>query len=34
MVAGVAAFRLAADGPTRLDAGATPNLRLPDSGPA
>jgi N6-L-threonylcarbamoyladenine synthase len=34
MVAAVAAFRLAADGPTPLDAGAAPNLRLPDAGPA
>jgi N6-L-threonylcarbamoyladenine synthase len=34
MVAAVAAFRLAADGPTPLDAGATPNLRLPESRPA
>ena len=33
MVAGVAAFRLAADGPTPLSGGATPNLRLPDGGP-
>ena len=32
MVASVAAFRLAADGPTGLDAGASPNLRLPDAG--
>jgi N6-L-threonylcarbamoyladenine synthase len=31
MVAAVAAFRIAADGPTPLDAGATPNLRLPDA---
>jgi N6-L-threonylcarbamoyladenine synthase len=34
MVAAVAAYRLAADGPTPLDAGATPNLRLPDPGRA
>src|SRR5262249_1650171 len=32
MVASVAAFRLAADGPTGLDDGASPNLRLPDAG--
>ena len=32
MVAAVAAFRLAADGPTPLSTGVTPNLRLPDSG--
>ena len=30
MVAGVAAFRLAQDGPTPLSGGAWPNLRLPD----
>jgi len=30
MVAGVAAFRLAADGPTPLDTPAVPNLRLPE----
>jgi N6-L-threonylcarbamoyladenine synthase len=30
MVAAVAAFRLAADGPTPLDAGVAPNLRLPE----
>jgi N6-L-threonylcarbamoyladenine synthase len=30
MVAAVAAFRLAADGPTPLGSGAAPNLRLPD----
>ena len=34
MVASVAAFRLAADGPTPLSAGASPNLRLPDSAAA
>ena len=34
MVAAVAAFRLAADGPTPLSTGVTPNLRLPDSAPA
>ena len=34
MVAGLAAFRLAADGPTPLSAGATPNLRLPGADPA
>ncbi len=34
MVAAVAAFRLAADGPTPLDDGATPNLRLPEPRPA
>jgi tRNA A37 threonylcarbamoyltransferase TsaD len=28
MVAGVAAFRLAADGPSGLDSGASPGLRL------
>jgi N6-L-threonylcarbamoyladenine synthase len=31
MVAAVAAFRFRADGPTPLDAGAAPNLRLPES---
>jgi N6-L-threonylcarbamoyladenine synthase len=34
MVAAVAAFRLAADGPTPLDDGVTPNLRLPERRPA
>jgi N6-L-threonylcarbamoyladenine synthase len=34
MVASVAAFRLAADGPTPLSDGAAPNLRLPDTGRA
>jgi N6-L-threonylcarbamoyladenine synthase len=29
MIAGAACFRLVADGPTPLDAGADPNLRLP-----
>ena len=32
MVAAVAAVRLAADGPTPLSAGVTPNLRLPEVG--
>ncbi len=31
MVAALAAYRLAADGPTPLSGGATPNLRLPDA---
>jgi len=30
MVAAVAAYRLALDGPTPLDAPAVPNLRLPE----
>jgi N6-L-threonylcarbamoyladenine synthase len=34
MVGAVAAFRLAADGPSGLADGATPNLRLPEMGPA
>jgi N6-L-threonylcarbamoyladenine synthase len=34
MVAAVAAYRLAADGPTPLDAPAVPNLRLPERRPA
>jgi N6-L-threonylcarbamoyladenine synthase len=34
MVAAVAAYRLAADGPTPLDAPAVPNLRLPERGRA
>jgi N6-L-threonylcarbamoyladenine synthase len=34
MVGAVAAFRLAADGPSGLADGATPNLRLPEAGPA
>jgi N6-L-threonylcarbamoyladenine synthase len=34
MVAAVAAFRLAADGPTPLDAGIDPGLRLPERGAA
>ncbi|MDQ1395463.1 MAG: tRNA N6-adenosine threonylcarbamoyltransferase, partial [Acidimicrobiaceae bacterium] len=29
MIAAAACFRLTADGPTPLDAGADPNLRLP-----
>jgi tRNA N6-adenosine threonylcarbamoyltransferase len=33
MVAAVAAYRLAADGPTPLDAPAVPNLRLPERAP-
>jgi N6-L-threonylcarbamoyladenine synthase len=32
MVAAVAAFQLATEGPTPLDAGIAPNLRLPDRG--